>query len=224
MKLKPENLDVYFALQNNFDYLKKSSVQFKGVLLDVGCGQMPFKEFILSSVLSVTQYISLDLPNNVYGISPDLTWDGITIPMPSESVDTIITTQFLEHHPEPNVVISEMHRVLRGDGFLFLTVPFLWPFHDVPSDQYRFTPFSLERMFRQAKFSNISIHPYGGWDASLATMLGLWVRRRNMSPFVRRLLSLLFLPVIKSLHKYDRPPIEFHESSMTQGLWVTCQK
>ena len=224
MKLSVKNLDVHYAKLDNFKYLEEASGLFKGVLLDVGCGHMPYKGFILSSLKSVTCYIGLDLRNNIYGIVPDLEWDGMTIPMVANSVGTVIATQFLEHHPMPTLVLREMYRVMEPSAILFLTVPFIWPFHDVPTDQYRFTPFALSRLLQETGFTDIKVNPYGGWDASLSTMLGLWVRRRNLSRSIRLLLSWTLMPVIWLLHKIDNPPSEFYESTITQGLWATCSK
>ena len=45
------------------------------------------------------------------------------IPLEDDSVDTILCTQVLEHVKRPWIAISEMHRVLRTDGALILTVP-----------------------------------------------------------------------------------------------------
>jgi len=51
----------------------------------------------------------------------------------------------------------------------------------------------------------------GGWDAALAQMLGLWVRRRfnktKKQKVLRIILSGLLFPVIAVLYQRDRPPI-----------------
>jgi SAM-dependent methyltransferase len=223
MKLSTTNLDIHYALIDNFIHLEKASVLFKGVLLDIGCGRMPYKEFILS-IKSVTHYIGLDLSSTSYKNTPDMEWDGVSIPLEENSVDTVIATQFLEHHPEPTSVLREIYRVLKPSGVLFLTVPFIWPFHDVPTDQYRFTPFALSRLLQDAGYFDISINPYGGWDASLAAMIGLWVRRRKLSRPIRFIFSCMLMPLIWILRQTDDPPSRFYESSITQGLWATCAK
>jgi len=74
--------------------------------------------------------------------------------------------------------MKEIWRVLKPGGILFFTVPFLWNLHEIPYDEYRYTPFALKRHLTQSGFNEIEIKAMGGWDAALAQMLGLWVRRR----------------------------------------------
>ena len=53
----------------------------------------------------------------------------------------------------------------------------LWPLHDVPYDECRYTPFAIKRHLRNAGFEQFRLKPLGGWDASLAQMIGLWILR-----------------------------------------------
>jgi hypothetical protein len=121
-------------------------------------------------------------------------------------------------------VMREACRVLRPGGTLFFTVPFLWPLHDVPHDEYRFTPFALDRNLRIAGFTEVSLQAQGGWDASLAQMIGLWVRRRPFSSRKRALLSHIALPVVRYLLRKDDIPVHFDEGTMITGLTGTARK
>jgi hypothetical protein len=64
----------------------------------------------------------------------------------------------------------------------------------------------------------------GGWDASLAQMLGLWVRRRPARRLLRPLLSAALWPLVVGLRLRDRPPVEFGESAMVTGLAALAWK
>jgi hypothetical protein len=110
---------------------------------------------------------------------------------------------------------------LRPGGLLFFTVPFLWPLHDAPHDHYRYTPFALERLLSEAGFDEIELTPRGGWDASLAQMLGLWVRRRPMHRWLRRGLSVLFRPLMQALYAVHGAE-SFEASPMFVGLTGTA--
>jgi hypothetical protein len=69
-------------------------------------------------------------------------------------------------------------------------------------------------------FTEIEITSTGGWHASLAQMLGLWVRRSQISPVKKRFLSKLLLPIIKYLLKKDiNPGNNFKEGQMITGLY-----
>jgi SAM-dependent methyltransferase len=69
-----------------------------------------------------TVYVGIDLPVNCYG-SPDLEWDGRKIPFGDATVDSVLVTEFLEHCSRPDEVLTEIARVLKPNGYLFLTVP-----------------------------------------------------------------------------------------------------
>ena len=131
----------------------------------------------------------------------------------------------LEHCPEPEIVLKEVFRVLKPEGVFFFTVPFLWNLHEVPNDEYRYTPFSLERHLKNSGFNNIEIKATGGWHAAMAQMLGLWVRRSPMSNAKRNWLSVLLKPVIRFLIKIDKTAqVTFTEGQMITGLYGIATK
>jgi hypothetical protein len=105
---------------------------------------------------------------------------------------------------------------------VLLTVPFLWPLHETPYDEHRYTPYALQRMLAAAGFEDIEVTALGGWDASLAQMLGLWVRRRPMGDRRKRLLSRLLLPVVRALVRRDDRTRVFGENAMATGFAATA--
>lgn len=223
---RPSTLDGYANVRLLLGAVQRALGDFYGDVLDVGCGHMPYKKLILSTPSRATRYIGLDLSGN--GFQPDLEWDGRTIPLADASVDTALLTEVLEHCPDAGAVLREVHRVLRPGGFLFLTVPFIWPIHDVPHDEFRYTPFSLRRILEGAGFPHPSIEATGGRHAMLAAVLGLWVRRRALTSRVhvvtRTILSALLWPVIWSLVTVDTRPQELGESTLLVGLSASVRK
>ena len=168
---------------------------FHGTVLDIGCGCKPYRPLLLAPSSRVVKYIGLDLSGDLlhaaYGRfePPDIEWDGHTIPLNTNSVDCAIATEVLTECPEPEAVMREAIRVLNPGGLFFFTVKFLWPIFDAPYDQGRPTPFALERQLRSVGFERVELQALGGWDASLAQMLGLWVGRRPMGRVKRRILQ-----------------------------------
>lgn len=198
-----------------------------GTVLDVGCGEMPYKELILTPGSRVEKYVGLDLKDNNFDrkVLPDLSWDGVCIPLPDQSVDFAIATEVFEHCPDAQVVVNEINRVLKHGGTLLFTIPFLWPLHEVPYDYFRFTPFILQDILAKAGFGCIELKMLGGWDASLAQMMGLWViRRPGLNPILRILLRLIFTPVVALLRRTDTRPDEFTEGQMITGLCGVARK
>ena len=217
-RLTAATLDTYIVRRAVVTALRDALPLFHGVLLDVGCGMMPYRELILEESGNVTRYVGMDIPHPSYPADRDLEWDGKTIPLDDCSVDSAMATEVFEHCPDISVVLSEIFRVLKPGGMLFLTVPFVWPLHNVPNDEYRFTPFALRRHLEQRGFIQCELKALGGWDATLAQVLGLWVRRRPFSSLKRALLSALILPVTRFLLTKDDPTVRFGDGVLVTGL------
>jgi SAM-dependent methyltransferase len=218
---RPSTLDSFGNRRLLLRALTDALSNFRGRLLDLGCGYQPYRSLLLSPPSQATDYVGMDLPDNIYQ-APKFTWDGRRIPLDDASVDSVVLTEVLEHCPDPECVLREIARVLKAGGFMFLTVPFIWPIHTVPNDEFRFTPFALRRLLEKSGFQNPVIEATGGRHAVLAITLGLWVRRRALTSRIhlvtRALFSILLWPVIWLLLKIDEPPREFEESAMIVGL------
>jgi SAM-dependent methyltransferase len=231
ISLNIEYPDLFYVRNSILSSIKDNLSKFKGVVLDVGCGIMPYREIILNSNKRVTSYIGLDFENSIHPEyelgKPDFFWNGDEIPKEDGSVDTIIATEFFEHCPQPEKVMVEMLRVLKPEGVLYLTVPFLWNLHIVPYDEYRYTPFSLERHLINAGFVDIKLTSLGGLDASLAQMIGIWLHQRPMRKIYKKILSFFFFPIMKWLIKKDSKVNQlklFTDGAMITGISGTAMK
>lgn len=222
-RFRPRTLDRAVPRRATLDALERQVPTLRGTVLDVGCGHQPYRSVLTGPGSGADGYIGLDLEPTIYA-PPDLLWDGRALPLATDSLGSAVATEVLEHVPDPSLLLSEVHRALQPGASLFLTVPFLWPLHDVPYDEYRYTPFALERVLRTAGFVEVQVDALGGWDASLAQLLGLWVRRRPMGPRKRQVLSAALTPVVRALAKADRKPTTFGESQMVTALSAVARK
>lgn len=224
-KLTPEFADLYLVRSSILNSLEQAIPSFSGTLLDVGCGQMPYREHILQKNTKVEKYIGLDFATGKYANrkQPDITWDGTSIPLPDGSVDCAMATEVLEHCHNPLIVLKEIRRVLAPGGTLFFTTPFLWPIHDAPYDHYRYTPYAMEQLLEQAGFEDINIAALGGWDAALAQMIGLWLRRAPMPKETREQLTSDLYPFFTELIRTDTQPDDFARNPMLTGLSGTAR-
>lgn len=64
---------------------------------------------------------------------------------PDDHFDAIVCWSVLEHVPSPQRAISEMHRVLKPGGLIWVQLPFLFPYHADPQDYWRVTPSGLRQ-------------------------------------------------------------------------------
>lgn len=131
------------------------------VVLDAGAGEARYARYFSNHV-----YVALD------STAGDPSWDYsrihiqgdlASLPLAPGSVDTVVSTQVLEHVPDPVQTLKELQRVLRPGGRLYLTAPQGWHEHQAPNDYFRFTRYSLERILEQAGFVDVAVHPLGGY-------------------------------------------------------------
>ena len=226
IQLSNETIDVFVPRSSILNVIKENLHIFKGHLLDIGCGQMPYRELILLQNKNVNKYIGLDLESStVHNTSiADLHWDAKTIPLEKEVVDCAMATEVLEHSFYPNETLSEIYRVLKPGGSFFCTVPFIWPLHEVPYDAFRYTPFSLKMLLENAGFQNIEIKSLGGWNASLAQLIGLWVNENNYIGLKKKIITKVGKRVMKFLLKRDIKDNTFKQHTMITGLCATAIK
>jgi SAM-dependent methyltransferase len=227
MPLRPSTMTFYTPRATILRAVKRNSAAFYGSVLDVGCGFMPYRG-IVESVEAVGSYTGLDLAkSNFYGEAvPDITWDGRIIPSEDAAFDCVMATEFLEHFSDPVSVLAEIFRVMKPGGLFFATVPFIWNLHEVPHDEFRYTPYSMERLIGAADFGDVRVEPLGGWNMALAQMLGLWVGFSPMRNATRRAMRQILFPLYALLVKTDRVFEGFDGlgRSMFNGLSVTARK
>lgn len=98
-------------------------------ILDVGCGT----GIILSGANKGSRLYGLDLSANMIneakkklGNQAELVvGDAEKLPWREELFDTVLCTFSFHHYPNPNAVLSEIHRVLKDGGRLLLADPWL---------------------------------------------------------------------------------------------------
>ena len=132
---------------------------YKGNILDIGCGQSPYK-FLLNE--KNTTYFGIDIIEaNEFGYyNPDITaFDGKNIPFEDNKFDAVICTEVLEHVQDFQYLIDEIHRTAKKDADVIVTIPWSARYHYIPYDYFRYTPSSLKTMF--SKFSTMNIKNRG---------------------------------------------------------------
>lgn len=95
-------------------------------ILDVGCGDGIFAEITFERPITVgfdPQFQILQEPANHKAYSQVLCAGGDGIPFPDEYFSTVISNSVLEHIPELDAVIKEIHRVLNSGGMFIFCVP-----------------------------------------------------------------------------------------------------
>ena len=141
----------YHVLRQLYDALEKLAKKYfptqKGVLVDYGCGSIPYKERFLPYV---NRYIGIDIDNNQ--LADILIAENTKIPLKDKSVDIILSTQVLEHVDRTDFYLSETKRLLKKEGLLLLSSHGIWPYHPYPEDLHRWTRKGLEKLLQNNGF------------------------------------------------------------------------
>ncbi len=154
-------------------HLKKfnliSTYRKQGICIDIGSGN----DSIVKHFDSATQnFIKFDYPKTSqrYGSKPDIYADIQQFPVKTNSVDTVIFFEVIEHVPDDELAIMEISRVLKGSGILFMSAPFLYPLHDEPYDFRRYTIHGLVNLLKKNDFEIVETIQHGN---SITTVLQL---------------------------------------------------
>jgi len=135
--------------------------QFRGLVLDVGCGAQPYRSLVHPGAT----YRGIDREDAEvhFGYSmPETTYfPGDRWPVSDASADLVLSTETLEHVPDPSVFLDEAFRCLKPGGQLLVTVPFAARWHFIPQDYWRFTPSGLSRVLTRAGFSEVAVYARG---------------------------------------------------------------
>ena len=84
-----------------------------------------------------------------YSPSTDVLADGHFLPFRNASFDGVSAQAVLEHVLDPNVVVSEIHRVLKPGGIVYAETSFMQQVHEAAFDFTRYTHSGHRWLFRE---------------------------------------------------------------------------
>jgi SAM-dependent methyltransferase len=114
-------------------------------ILEVGSYQVEGQNDALSlrRLFPGRRYTGLDMRP---GPGVDCVGNVEHLPLPDQSVGTVIAMNTFEHVRRFWQGFAEVHRVLRPDGFLVVSCPFFFRIHNFPHDYWRFSPQALQTL------------------------------------------------------------------------------
>ncbi len=158
-----------------------------GHLLDVGCGNSPYREIFTPCA---QHYTGLD--PDARQSRPDVVATIDALPFETATFDTVLSTQVIEHVAEPRHMLAEISRVLKPGGHLILTAPQYWRLHEVPHDYYRFTHYGLEHLMQSWGLTPVLVKEEGGvWALIGQAMCNTFQGRRGWHRLIP-LINLIF--------------------------------
>lgn len=169
-------------------------------LIDIGCGRMPYRS-IIEPITS--KYVGVDdkevskLYNSKY--KPEIYADVTKkIPVKNSTFDVAMMFEVIEYLIDPLKTFSEIRRILKKNGVLILTTPFLYPLHDIPYDRNRFTDTHLRQMLAKNNFTVKKIKTNGNFLSFWFQSLNVFLFKSIMDILKSKkdILKLIFLLVL----------------------------
>jgi len=186
-----ENEESFLKLQQlalkdaGFDKIEKKlflrSENEKPTVLDIGCATGTLLASLRDRQWRVTgveispcaKYARDERGLDVYDIALE------EINFPSSSFDIVLASHLIEHLNDPRSFLSETYRILKNDGFCFITTPNISGFQAklfagswrsaIFDHLYLFSAKTLSSLLKSTGFKVISIHTWGGLAAGVVS-------------------------------------------------------
>ncbi len=156
-------------------FLLEAILQYKhhltGKMMDFGCGTQPYR-----SIFEVEEYIGVDIATDAVRERKrtiNVFYDGKQLPFVDNTFDSVFSSEVFEHIFNLEEVLLEIHRVMKPDGKILITCPFVWNEHEVPNDYARYTQFALRHLFEKNGFEIIKIDKTGNFWLAMVQLLQL---------------------------------------------------
>lgn len=218
-----------YLIYNMGDYfLKKFENFYKGTLVDLGCGETPYKEYFLQFV---DRYIGVDWASSYHNLKAEVISNlNEKIDLDDEIADTAIAFSVLEHLYDPNKFLKETYQILKNGGYFIIQVPFMWWVHEAPYDYFRYTPYGLRYLLTNANFSYIEIYPMGGFFTMWFLKLNYFIERSIKGRLLKLGLGNLIDTLITHFYNFTQtlsPILDLLDDNKeldTFGYFVVCRK
>lgn len=148
-------------------YLGKVAACVTGDVLDVGCGDKPYRKVFINA----KSYVGVDWSSDINVARSnnaerkralDVVGSAEALPFRCKCFDSVLATQLIEHLPHPALFFAEVSRVLRPSGCLIITFPLIGPLHEEPHDYFRYTEYGVQELCQESGLQVETIRKMGG--------------------------------------------------------------
>lgn len=196
-----------------------------GTLYDLGCGESPYKYWLLQQA---EKYIGVDWLGSFHSTTADIVANlNEPLPIQSEVADTVLSLSVMEHLSEPQLMLNEANRILKPEGVLVLQVPWQWWIHEAPYDFFRYTPYGLKLLLERAGFDEIDVRPQAGFFTTMTLKMNYFSRRLIRGPALIRYPVLGIFSVIWYVNQKLAPLLDKLDRNWAleaPGYFVTARK
>ena len=163
----------------------KTVLPFDALALNCGAG-MSAKDPLLEVNLDYFMFPTVDLVADVQ-----------EIPFADSTFDCVKSEFLIEHVKNPFQVCSEMLRVLKPGGVLYISYPFIHAYHSFPGDYFRFTHSGMLSMFGNVEIlkEGVLTGPACRWVAASADLFTFFIKSSRLRAAIRALILSVLSPI-----------------------------
>ncbi|WP_148815550.1 class I SAM-dependent methyltransferase [Campylobacter concisus] len=188
----------YFARRGIYKNIIDLVPNLKGKLLDIGCGTKPYQD-----LCKVDEYVGIEIDDegNRNHSFADVLYDGKNIPFDNKNFDSVLTSQVFEHVFNPDVFLREINRVVKIDGILLMTVPFIWDEHEQPYDYARYSSYGLKHILKKNGFDIIEFKKSGDGLEVIFQLLNSYIFKKTITKnvYINLVMSVFLMAPINIL-------------------------
>ena len=203
----------------------RREVEARGTVLDIGGGsRQTYLTFVDMS--KVRSFITVDIGFSCSssGTHPRVRASVTSLPLRSDSVDTILCFNLLEHVYDHRQALAEIHRVMSCDAVLYGWVPFILGVHGAPQDYWRYTDEALDRLLAESGFTSSKVENTGATLLSAYDLVRPYIRLWFIGRLLRVVLVSLALMTGWALSRIAKKTgLPDPEGSPT-GVWFIAKR
>ena len=208
--------------------MKAALPYLRGRCVDVGAGTAPYQQMVSQRV---DEYIVADYSDTRQSMfarenSQFIEADVLNLPFEDQSMDSVLFTQVLEHVTQPARALDEIRRILKKEGVLIISVPFIFQAHAEPYDYWRFSEYGIRRLILEREFEILEFHYQGYFGTSVMSMLNGYIwQLSSKQKWIRNFLLLPFILLIFVMNNIlgmlmDKIPLKAY----SPNFFLICKK
>lgn len=177
--------------------ITKNSGSIVGNTLDFGCGLFPYAKLLTQA----TRITGLELrgKDKITTDERIVYYSGDKFPFLDDFFDSVVSFEVFEHLTNPSDALDEIHRVVKKNGYVIITTPFLYPLHEKPYDYRRLTKYELGRLLDAHSFELVKIQHGPSSYLTIKQLQVLHYTNKSTRTLKSIRISLLLVPIINIL-------------------------
>jgi len=135
-----------------------------------------------------------------------------------ESFDLVVSTSTLEHIREWKTALSNIKNVCKSGGYMIVTAPSRWPFHEYPYDFWRFGMKDFQEIFKDCKILKLDKDPQRMAQVYAVIHKPKGFKERDLSDY--KLYSVITNKRVNSISDGDLKTIRFKRLLLQNKIWT----